>query len=485
MTFGRFPRWRSHLSAAVTGAVTRAVASVAALAAVVSLASCGQAADTRTHITVWSWEPNMAEVVEDFEQDNPDVVVDLKTISGYENLNTAIQDGYGMPDVAQIEYFALLQYAVSGQLLDISDYVGSDYSSFYSPGTWSSVQLAGRVYGLPMDSGPMAFFYNKDVFDQVGVDATRIKTWDDYYQAAKKLKEIGVYIAADSGDASFYAAMIWLAGGQPFHTSPDGKTVTIALDSDEGTKEFTRFWQKMLDEGLIDTRRTTWSNGWKRALSNGTIASVFSGAWMPSMLMANALGSAGLWRVAPMPTTDGRTTNAENGGSAMAVLQSTRKPRAAYRFVDYVTHNRTGIDTRVNGGAFPADLETLSSEAFLDKTTIHNTNGVDIPYFGGQQFNRVLAEAAENVSVGYQYLPFEVYARSDFRNTVGKAYKWEGSWQSYLRRQRQIRAGMTDEEGNPLKPRTRPTPKVSLKEGIASWQADLREYGANQGFTIQ
>lgn len=50
----------------------------------------------------------------------------------------------------------------------------------------------------------MAFFYNNSVFEQVGVDASKIRTWDDYYEAAKKLKKIGVYITADSGDASFY-----------------------------------------------------------------------------------------------------------------------------------------------------------------------------------------------------------------------------------------------------------------------------------------
>ena len=47
------------------------------------------------------------------------------------------------------------------------------------PGPWASVQFAGKVYGLPMDSGPMAFFYNnKEVFDKAGVDAEQIKTWD-------------------------------------------------------------------------------------------------------------------------------------------------------------------------------------------------------------------------------------------------------------------------------------------------------------------
>ncbi|WP_225431809.1 ABC transporter substrate-binding protein [Bifidobacterium platyrrhinorum] len=465
--------------------IGRAVAVACTVLAVVATAACGSAVDDRTHITVWSWEPSMEEVVDRFEEENPDIVVDLENISGYDNLNTAIQDGYGMPDVAQIEYFALLQYAVSGQLLDISDYVGDDYPNFYTPGTWSSVQLAGRIYGLPMDSGPMAFFYNKDVFDQAGVDATKIRTWDDYYEAAKKLKQIGAYITADAGDASFYAAMIWLAGGQPFHTSPDGRTVTVDLDGDEGTKRFTEFWQKMIDEGLIDTRRTTWSDGWKRALGTGTVASVFSGAWMPSMLLSNVLGAAGLWRVAPMPTPDGRPTNAENGGSAMTVLQSTRKPEAAYRFVDFVTHDRQGIEARVAGGSFPADLATLSSREFLTKTTVRASNGIDIPYFGGQQFNRVLAEAAENVSVGYQYLPFEVYSRSDFRTTVGKSYKWSSAWQSYVKRQREVQMGMTDEDGNPLQPFDDPGPKVSLRKGIAAWQADLREYGTNQGFTVK
>ena len=161
----------------------------------------------------------MQAVVSDFEAANPDIRVEVDTISGYDNLNHAIQDGYNLPDVVQLEYFALGQYAVSGQLLDITERVSS-YAEQYTPGTWSSVQMNGTIYALPMDSGPMAFFYNEDVFRQAGVDAASIRTWEDYYEAAKKLKEIGVYITADAGDASFFNAMVWLAGGRPFPGSP-------------------------------------------------------------------------------------------------------------------------------------------------------------------------------------------------------------------------------------------------------------------------
>ena len=36
-----------------------------------------------------------------------------------------------------------------------------------------------------------------------------------------------VYIAADSGDASFYDTMIWLAGGRPFSTSNDAQSLAL------------------------------------------------------------------------------------------------------------------------------------------------------------------------------------------------------------------------------------------------------------------
>lgn len=457
----------------------RMVAAVCAAGVMVAVAGCGEH-DNRTQISVWSWEPSMAALIADFEARNPDIHVTQIGTADYSKLNSAIQDGYGTPDVVQLEYFALPQYAVSGQLRDLTSRT-TNYGSFYTPGSWSSVQLDGRVYGVPMDSGPMAFFYNQDVFEQAGVDAAKIRTWDDYYREAKKLKENGVYIAADDGDASFYNAMIWLAGGRPYNTSHDGKEVSITLDTDTGTQEFTRFWQQMIDEDLVNTRLDTWSDDWKQALGSGTVASLFAGAWMPSLLLADVPGTAGLWRVAQMPTAHGNLTNAENGGSALGVLSSSRRPEASWRFIEYVCHETAGIMTRVDGGAFPADNATLNSANFLNKTTVRDARGIEVPYFGGQKFNTVLAQAASHVSTGYQYLPFEVYARSDFRATVGAAYTWVNDEHTYYDAVRREREGLIQRKDMPQSP----GPQVTLREGIERWQSDLKEYGANQGFTMR
>ena len=457
----------------------RMVAAVCAAGVMGAVAGWGEH-DNRTQISVWSWEPSMAALIADFEARNPDIHVTQIGTADYSKLNSAIQDGYGTPDVVQLEYFALPQYAVSGQLRDLTSRT-TNYGSFYTPGSWSSVQLDGRVYGVPMDSGPMAFFYNQDVFEQAGVDAAKIRTWDDYYRAAKKLKENGVYIAADDGDASFYNAMIWLAGGRPYNTSHDGKEVSITLDTDTGTQEFTRFWQQMIDEDLVNTRLDTWSDDWKQALGSGTVASLFAGAWMPSLLLADVPGTAGLWRVAQMPTAHGNLTNAENGGSALGVLSSSRRPEASWRFIEYVCHETAGIMTRVDGGAFPADNATLNSANFLNKTTVRDARGIEVPYFGGQKFNTVLAQAASHVSTGYQYLPFEVYARSDFRATVGAAYTWVNDEHTYYDAVRREREGLIQRKDMPQSP----GPQVTLREGIERWQSDLKEYGANQGFTMR
>ena len=254
-------------------ALTGAVAMLGSVAACGSDTASGKPAQDKdvTEITVWAWEPTLTQVAKDFTK-KTGIKVDLKNVGTntkeYTQLDNAIEAGSGAPDVAQVEYYAIPQYAIKGNLLDITDKT-SGYSDFYTPGPWASVQFAGKVYGLPMDSGPMAFFYNKEVFDKAGVDAEQIKTWDQYYDAAKKIHALGdnYYITSDTGDAGFFDSMTWLAGAKPFQTSSDGSEVTVNLTEDKGVKTFTDFWQKLLDEGLLDTKTAGWSEDWFRAWS--------------------------------------------------------------------------------------------------------------------------------------------------------------------------------------------------------------------------
>jgi multiple sugar transport system substrate-binding protein len=153
-----------------------------------------------------------------------------------------------------------------------------------------------------------------------------------------------------------------------------------------------------------------------------------------------------------MPTwAAGDTSNSENGGSSLAVLASSEKKDAAFKFIDFANHNPDGVKIRIDGGAFPADTTTMKDQTWLDKTTLKDSTGKDVDYFGGQKYNTVLAQAAQDVIKGYQFLPFEVYARGVFADTAGQAF----------------------------------TGKTTLSDGIAAWQKNLIDYGNKQGFTTK
>ena len=392
-------------------------------------------------ITYWSWTPSAKAQVAAFEKEFPNVKVNYVNAGTnkdeYTKLQNAIKAGSGAPDVAQIEYYALPQFGLTGSLVDVSQYGFRSFEADYTASTWSSVQVAGGLFGLPQDSGPMALFYNKEVFTKYGIEVP--KTWDDYVAAAKKLHAADPtkYITSDSGDAGFATSMIWQAGGRPFTTQD--RSVKINLQ-DEGTKKWTGVWNQLVEGKLIATNIEGWSDNWFRALGDGTIATLPLGAWLPGVLEASVPGGSGKWAVAPMPTYDGQPTTAESGGSTQSVLKQSANPALAAAFVRWLNHGN-GIKPFLASGGFPATVADLNAPSFKEAAS---------PYFGGQKINEVLTAAAGQVSKGWTYLPYQTYANSIFADTVGKAY-----------------LNATDIDG-----------------GLGDWQKALVDYGNQQGFSV-
>lgn len=389
-------------------------------------------------ITYWSWTPSAEAQVKAFQAAYPNVKVNYVNAGTgndhYTKLQNVIKAGSGAPDVAQIEYQALPQFALPGSLVDLRQYGFDSLESAYTPSTWTAVHAGEGLYGLPQDSGPMALFYNKEVFDKYGL--TVPKTWDEYVAAGKKLHQADPkkYITNDTGDAGFTTSMIWQAGGKPFRT--DGKNISINLQ-DEGTKKWTGVWNQLVSQNLVASI-PGWTDEWFKALGDGTVATLATGAWMPGVMEASVKPGAGKWRVAPMPTYDGQPATAENGGSTQSVLKQSANPALAAGFVRWLNHDG-GVKPFLASGGFPSTSADLKDPAFVDKPSA---------YFGGQQINQVLTGAAGSVKPDWQYLPFQLYANSIYGDTVGKSYQ----------------------------------SKSDLNTGLKSWQDALVTYGNQQGF---
>ena len=395
-----------------------------------------------TTLTVWAWAPQTADIVKAFESKYPKVKVNLVNAgtgsAEYTKLETAIKAGSGAPDVAQIEYYALPQFALQGALADLSaDGLGNAQSQF-SSAVWDSVNVGGKLVGLPQDTGPMALFYNKTVFDKYHL--TVPTTWAQYAADAATLHAANPkeYIGNDTGDPGFVTSMIWAAGGDPYAVSGT-KDVTINLQ-DAGAKKFAALWSPLITKDLL-APVTSWSTQWYTGLANGSIASLVTGGWMGVDLETGVPSGKGDWRVAPLPEwTAGTAATSENGGSADSVLASSKNQLAAAGFLQFM-NTGPGMQISANSGDFPSSVAMLNASSFLDQAPA---------YFGGQKINQVLSQAASQVLPGWSYLPFQVYANSIFPNTVGQAY----------------------------------TGKSTLDAGLQAWAQQSASYGTQQGFSI-
>lgn len=401
-----------------------------------------QALEDGGELTYWTWTTQAEAQVAAFEQAYPNVSVNLVNpgtgTDAYTALENAIAAGSGAPDVAQIGYLAMPQFYITESLVDLSQYGFDEFQDIYATGPWDAVTDGDAVYGLPQDSGPMALLYNEAVYQAAGIEEPPA-TWDEFVDAARAIRAYDpeASIIADTGDGGMVGSLIWQAGGHPFEV--DGTTITINLQ-DEGTRRWTAIWNQLVEEDLLSPI-SGWSNEWYQALNQGKIASLVTAAWMPANLEGTVEASAGDWRAAPIPSYDGQPASAENGGSAQVVMEQSDQPELAAAFLRWLNSSKESIEVFIDGGGYPATVEDLNDEEFLSRPS---------EFFGGQEINRVFAEASEAVLPGWQFLPYHGYAVSVAGDTVGQAY-----------------AQHTD-----------------LNPALSAWQAVLVDYGESQGFTV-
>jgi len=407
-------------------------------------ASSSSALSQPATLTWWAWAPQDKQLVAAFEKAYPNIKVNLVNAgtgtAEYTKLQNAIKAGSGVPDIAQIEYYALPQFALGGSLADLGTAGLSSDQGQFSSAVWDSVQVSGKLVGLPQDTGPMALFYNKTVFDKYGL--TVPTTWAQFAADATKLHAANPkeYLTNDTGDPGFTTSMIWSAGGHPYVVSGTSDVTINLSSSDSGTQKFVNLWSPLVSGGDL-APISSWSNQWYTGLSNGTIASLVTGGWMGVDLESGVPTGKGDWRVAPMPEwAAGTAANSENGGSADSVLAASKNQAAAAAFLQWISTGQ-GAQLSASTGDFPASTTILNSSSWQNQPQA---------YFGGQAINQVLSKASADVLPGWSYLPFQVYANSIFPNTVGQAY----------------------------------TGKSSLSAGLSAWQQQSASYGSQQGFSI-
>ncbi|WP_455362129.1 ABC transporter substrate-binding protein [Streptomyces sp. SYSU K21746] len=402
------------------------VAAVVALG--LALSGCSSAGEDSAgggepaSLTFWGWSPGYADAVKAFNKAHPDIKVTYQEVQpgakgGYQKMLNAVQAG-NAPCLAQVGYETLSSFAAQGAVEDVSKHANADKDDF-QPAAWRSVSLGEAVYGAPVDTGPMALFYNKKVYDSL--DLKPPATWDEYKAQAKKIhaSDPERYISSPYMNYD-YAGLSWQAGADWFGIDGDAWKVDLASKANQKVADY---WQGMVDEGLISSA-PMYDQAWYTGLGSGNIATVVGAVWQAGVIKGGVKDGAGDWAVAPMPQWKAGDTSVGNaGGSATAVLKGCKSTQAAWTFAHWLSTDRTAYgDLVTKASLYPA------APALLDLPQLTAAD----PYFGGQKIYDVFAAAAPEVNADWTWGPVMTKTTADLDDGLGKAWAGKGAFKDAL-----------------------------------------------------
>lgn len=115
----------------------------------------------------------------------PDYVPDSEYIGGMK-LATSFASGQG-PDIFLISPGDFLRY-YNGGVLVISRPTSTRPPRPISETVIANRKVDGKIYGVPMEVEPMAFYYSVKAFEDAGLNESDVpKTWDELLEVGKKL----------------------------------------------------------------------------------------------------------------------------------------------------------------------------------------------------------------------------------------------------------------------------------------------------------
>jgi len=192
-----------------TGRGARRSALWAAALAVTALASGGALAQTT--LTIESWRNDDADIwnnqiIPAFEEKHPDINVEFKADPPAEYnaaLNARLAGGTAGDLITCRPFDASLDLFNKGHLVPLNDLPGMENFSDVAKAAWQTDD-GQTTFCVPMASVIHGFIYNKQIFDELGLQEP--KTLEEFYAVLDKIKEDGNYVPLAMGTADQWEA---------------------------------------------------------------------------------------------------------------------------------------------------------------------------------------------------------------------------------------------------------------------------------------
>jgi multiple sugar transport system substrate-binding protein len=274
-------------------------------------------------------------------------------------LSTSFASGQG-PDIFLISPGDFLRYYNGGVLHDLTPYISPEAQADFPEGVIANRKVDGRIYGVPMEVEPMAFYYSIRAFEEAGLNENDVPTtWDELLELGQRLTTADRYGLLFETTPGYYQNFTWYPfmwqGGGEFQTA-DGKS---AFDSPAVVAAL-KLWQDAINSGAAP--RQINAGGWDVVanLGSGYCAMQNVGIWGISAMDNNAPDVPyGIFKL-PIPTggkyvtvgggwafvANARGKNPDGAGEFIAWALASMSPDSIQRVVDWCTVAKSDMPPR-------------------------------------------------------------------------------------------------------------------------------------------
>lgn len=351
-----------------------------------------------------------------YMEENPDIIIETEELDdeSYKTKFKAYASGSDMPDLINVwGQPSFLDEVIDAGL--IAELNPDDYADYgFIDGSLEGFSKDGKLYGLARNTDVMAFYYNKQIFEDNGVEIPT--TYDELLEACKIFNDAGIIpVSMDGSDkwpASIYINALYQQYDGAAATTDVREAVQSGDYSNENWQKALDLFKKTVDAGMFQTGFETTDYGTSMNLfTNGQAAMFYMGSWEMSMATNQDIPdeireNIGVFN---MPTVEGGKGNANmitawNGGGHAVTANSKVKDEAikllnymyepenwsklcwengvcmsAQNFSDYLTGNETSLQlefvdmvnnsTNITGVTFN-DLGTNEFKTVSEDSTI-------------------------------------------------------------------------------------------------------------------
>lgn len=410
------------------------------LATVISLFSMLPAAlaeEEQIQITFfhrWPNEPKgpyMDEVITKFEEAYPNidvVLIDPVLNDSYKEKIRVLIGSADIPDVFMSWSGSFGQNLVdSGRVRAVDDMIAADteWSDKIVASQWGPFNYGGEQYGIPWSMDGKVFFYNKDVFDELGLEEP--DTWEEFMTVLTTLRDNGWEHPISAGFSAEWAVSHYLGTMVQRMVDPEVVAVDYALEgdfSDAGYIDALNYFLALKEYMTLDPNSIDHETA-RNALIDEESALCYMQLAEIKYLADDAEFEYSFFDMPALPEGKGDPDELTGAPEGMMISAECANPEAAELFVKFfINEENGGLMTKMTGelscveGAVneetvssPKQLEAVEIIKSATNTTLWQDNAVDATvasaFMKGGQLMMAGTMTAEEVMADVQQAAIE------------------------------------------------------------------------------